>query len=172
MHGLEQQLNLLISAGGNYIRNTMSSRDDGNVLPFRKIDGKFDLNAWNEEYWDRFENLLRLTSERDIIVQVEIWAIWDMFYEGWEKSPWNPANNVNYSFSDTRLEASYGNPGISPYKDSVMHDFYFSVPNLGNDDILLKYQQNFIDKLLSCSLDYGNVLYCMTNEIFIQFSPE
>ncbi len=169
---LEEHLDLLASVGGNYIRNTMSSRDKGNVLPFAKTGDKYDLNAWNDEFWNRFENLLRLTSERDIIVQIEIWAIWDMFYERWEESPWNPANNVNYTFENTRLKASYGNPGVRPYKDSVMHDFYLSVPALANDRVLLRYQQQFMDMILSYSLDYGNILYCMTNEIFIQFSPE
>lgn len=33
-----------------------------------------------------------------------------------------------------------------------------------NLDIIRSYQERFIDRLLSYSLDYGNVLYCMDNE--------
>jgi hypothetical protein len=48
---LDAHLDLLQSVGGNYVRNTMSARDSGNVWPFLlKENGKYDLNAWNEEY--------------------------------------------------------------------------------------------------------------------------
>jgi hypothetical protein len=48
---LTDHLDLLVSAGGNYVRNTMSSRntafpynDDGMAYPFRKLeDGRADL---------------------------------------------------------------------------------------------------------------------------------
>lgn len=33
---LEKHLDLLASVGGNYVRNTMSSRDPGNVWPFAR----------------------------------------------------------------------------------------------------------------------------------------
>jgi hypothetical protein len=48
---LRAQLDLLHAAGGNYVRNTMSSRDAGNVQPFaRAADGRYDLDRWNPEY--------------------------------------------------------------------------------------------------------------------------
>ncbi|MCK4824231.1 hypothetical protein KA005_51240, partial [bacterium] len=75
---LEEHLDELHAIGGNYIRNTMSSRDSGDVWPFfRQQDGKYDLNKWGQEHWQRFENLLKLTCERDIIVQLEIWDRFD-----------------------------------------------------------------------------------------------
>ena len=57
--GLEQQLDLLASIGGNYVRNTMSSRDSGNVWAFHldPVTGLYDLGTWNQEYWDRFREL-------------------------------------------------------------------------------------------------------------------
>jgi len=69
---IKEHLDLLKSVGGNYVRNTMSSRDEGNVWPFLKVSEKYDLDKWNGEYWERFENFLRLTQERDIIVQIEV----------------------------------------------------------------------------------------------------
>ncbi|MHC4807074.1 MAG: hypothetical protein ACYTBX_12565, partial [Planctomycetota bacterium] len=77
--GLKEHLDLLKSVGGNYVRNTMSSRDQGNVRPFNKANAKYDLNQWNAEYWRRFENFLKLTRERDIIVQIEVWATFDYY---------------------------------------------------------------------------------------------
>lgn len=169
---LKEHLDLLASVGGNYIRNTMSSRDEGNVMPFARTGGKYDLTQWNEEYWERFENMLIWTHERKIIPQIEAWAIWDMFGSRWESCPWNPAMNVNYSYEQTKLKPKYDTGRVRPWQSGLKHDFYFSVPNLLNDKVLLKYQRKFVDKLLSYSLPYDHVLYCITNEIFKQFSPE
>lgn len=166
---LKEHLDMLQRVGGNYIRNTMSSRRDGGfeVQAFKKLaNRKYDLEQWNDRYWIRFENLLRWTHERDIIMQIEIWAFHDFNQGRWEENPWRPANTISYSTSNTRLKDHYGNIG------RVSHDFFFSVPKLNNDRVLLGYQQRFVDKLLSFSLQYDHVLYCMTNEIHRQFSPE
>jgi hypothetical protein len=89
---LKQQLELLKSVGGNYIRNTMSGRNDmgWEVHAFHKLpNGKYDLNQWNPDYWSRFENMLKWTSERDIIVQIEVWATFDYYREHWAAHPFN-----------------------------------------------------------------------------------
>lgn len=182
---LESHLDLLVSVGGNYVRNTMSHRDQGhpgwarmadgrNVYPFIRLDnGKFDLDQPNPEYWQRFENFLRMTDERDIIVQIEIWDIHDFFRDDWPKmNPWNPQNNITYSENNTRLLKDYGGSMLTILPDSIKHDFFFSVPNLNNDSILLNYQQRFVDKLLSHSLKYSHVLYCISNEMHPHFSEE
>jgi len=65
----------LVAAGGNYVRNTMSGRDEGNVWPFlEREDGLYDLEQWNPEYWRRFSTFLEETAQRDIVVQIEVWA--------------------------------------------------------------------------------------------------
>ena len=74
------QLDRLAAAGGNVIRNTMSDRKDKGfeVYPFKQLDnGKYDLNAWNDEYWTRFERMLGETAKRNIMVQIEIWDRFD-----------------------------------------------------------------------------------------------
>jgi hypothetical protein len=103
---LEEHLDLLRSVGGNYIRNTMSARIDRGfeVQAFAKRpDGKYDLDRWNDEYWRRFESLMALTAERDIIVQIEVWDRFDYSRENWDVSPYNPKNNVNYTFEASGL---------------------------------------------------------------------
>ncbi|MBV6654964.1 MAG: hypothetical protein KI786_14465, partial [Mameliella sp.] len=68
-----EQLDLLQSLGGNYVRCTMSSRDEGNVWPLAKgDDGLYNLREFNEVYWDRFAAFLSAAAQRDIIVQVEV----------------------------------------------------------------------------------------------------
>jgi len=72
---LKEHLDAMAAVGANYIRNTMSDRPDHDfeVYPFAKRpDGKYDLQQWNDEYWQRFENMLRWTAERGIIVQIEV----------------------------------------------------------------------------------------------------
>jgi len=159
---LASHLDLLKSVGGNYIRNTMSSRNDKGfeVQPFKKLpNGKYDLNQWNEEYWRRFESMLRLTAERDIIVQIEIWATFDYYRDHWAVNPFNPKNNINYTAEQTGLPTV-----VNSHPTRTENNFFWSVPAERNQTTVLKYQQRFVDKILSYSLRFGNVLYCMDNE--------
>jgi hypothetical protein len=159
---LEKHLDEIAEAGGNYIRNTMSDRHDEGFeeYPFKKLDnGKYDLNQWNEEYWKRFENLLRWAYERDIIVQIEIWDRFDYSRDNWPPHPYNPQNNINYSYGESGFQREYlEHPGANE------QPFFFTTPQQQNNKILLKYQQRFVNKLLDYALDYPNVLYCLDNE--------
>jgi len=158
---LEQHLDLLASRGGNYVRNTMSSRDSGNVWAFGMDpeSGKYNLNLWNEEYWNRFTSLLELTFKREIFVQIELWATFDFYRDNWDVNPFNPVNNVNYTVERTRLPEVVATHPV--YCDNP---FFWSVPSHHNNMRLLNYQQLFVDKLLSYSLKYDHVLYCIDNE--------
>lgn len=158
---LEEQLDLLVSVGGNYVRNTMSSRDSGNVWAFHldPESGQYDLNNWNPEYWRRFEELLELTSERRIVVQVELWATFDFYRENWDINPFNPKNNKNYTAERAKLPVT-----VSTHPVYCDNPFFWSIPSHQNNMPLLNYQQRFVDKLLSYSLNFDNVLYCIDNE--------
>jgi len=157
---LEAHLDVLANAGGNYIRNTMSSRDKGNIWPFvRRPDGKYDLEQTSSEYFANFSEMLRLTNERGIIVQIELWDRFDFARGPWQLNPYRPANNVNYTTKTGRLKNNYPNhPGTNENR------FFFSVPSLDNNQELLAFQQSQVDELLQISLGYPNVLYCMDNE--------
>jgi hypothetical protein len=140
-------------------------RDFGHeVHAFKQLpNGKYDLNQWNEEYWTRFANLLKWTAERDIIVQIEVWDRFDYSdvrkSGNWDRNPYNPKNNINYTEKETGLAAAYpDHPGQD--KQPIFH----TVPGLKNNPTLLAVQKRFVDRMLSHSLPYGNVLYCMNNE--------
>ncbi len=156
---LEEHLDLLESVGGNYVRNTMSSRDEGNVWPFAKEGSVYDLNKPNVEYWRRFENMLKLTTEREIIVQIELWDRFDFARDNWNRNPYNPKNNINYTVEESGLKET-----IKTHPGKRESAFFRSVPALENNRVVLRYQQAQVDKMLSISLQYGNVLYCMDNE--------
>lgn len=165
---LKEHLDLLKSVGGNYVRNTMSSRNDKGfeVQAFRKLDnGKYSLNRWNDEYWRRFRNLLTLAEQRDIIVQIEVWATFDYYRDNWAVNPFNPKNNVEYTAEETGLPLE-----VKSHPTRTENNFFWSVPAERNQKTVLKYQQQFVDKVLSYSLQHGNVLYCMDNETSV--TPE
>ncbi len=164
---LEEHLDVLASVGGNYLRNTMSHRNVGNVFAYeRDENGLFDLDRFNPEYWNRFENFLRLAFERDMIVQIELWDPADLYHDhqsfgGWSHHPFNPANNINYTSEESGL------PNVIEYGAVPVpteHPFFKTVPGLDNNEIVLHYQKAYVDKLLSISLRYPNILYCMHNE--------
>ena len=157
---LIEELDRMKSAGGNYVRNTMSSRDEGNVWAFDKNEeGQYDLDRWNEEYWRRFETFLAETGKRDVIVQIEIWATFDYYRDNWEKNPLNPKNNVNYTAEESGLPTE-----VTTHPTSTENDFFRSVPEAMNLEIALKYQRRLVEKILSYSLEHGHVLYAMDNE--------
>lgn len=164
--GLEQHLDILVQCGGNYLRNTMSHRNLGNAFAYIQRDGKFDLNEFNPEYWQRFDRFLSLTYERDIIVQIEVFDPWDRFADhqsqgGWSMNPFNPANNINYSPEESGLPTTID---FNPQSTPSDHPFYKTVPALDNNELILNYQLAEVDKMLSVSLKYPHVLYCLHNE--------
>ncbi len=158
---LEKHLDLLASVGGNYIRCTMSSRDEGDVWPFDRdsATGLYDLDRPGLAYWSRFEKTLALTAERDIVLQIELWDRFDFIREPWQKNPYNPQNNINYTAEESGLKHT-----IDTHPGKKENAFFRTVPALLHNDRVLYFQQRHVDQLLSLSLPYGNVLYCIDNE--------
>lgn len=158
---LEAHLDLMASVGGNYIRCTMSSRDEGDVWAFHydESSGKYDLSQMGAEYWRRFETLLTLCHARKIVLQIELWDRFDFAREPWQDNPFNPKNNTAFTAEESGLkEVITTHPG---QRESA---FFRSIPALENNEVVLPYQHAFIDTLLSYSLQYDNVLYCIDNE--------
>ncbi len=159
---LSEHLDRLAAAGGNYVRNTMSDRKDRGweEYPFQRLEsGKYDLSQWYPEYWRRFQRFLDWTEKRGIIVQIEVWDRFDSSTQYWPPHPYNPANNVNYTFEQSGFAPEYpDHPGRN------RQPFFFTTPRQRNNAVILPYQQRFVEKMLSYSLRHGHVLYCMDNE--------
>jgi len=162
---IKEHLDLLRSVGGNYVRCTMSCRDEGNIWQFNEVEGLYNLDQWNEEFWQRFNNFLRLTAERDIIVQIEVWATFDYYRLNWDINPFNPKNNVNYTFEQTNLPEV-----VDSHPTQTENNFFWSVPAENNQRIVLEYQEKFVDQILFYSLKFDHVLYCIDNETSV--TPE
>ncbi len=159
---LRRHLDRMQKLGANYVRNTMSDRRDGGweVYPFRRLEnGKYDLEQFNPEYWRRFERFLKWTHQRGIFVQIELWDRFDYSRQHWRGHPYNPANNVNYTHEESGLAPRYPkHPG------SNEQPFFFTTPAQRNNQVVFRYQKRQIDRLLSISLQFDHVLYCIDNE--------
>ena len=171
---LEDHLDLLKSCGGNYIRCTMSSREytregyrwDLLPYPFTKKEGLYDLDRWNQVYWDKLETFLVETSERGIMVQLELWDRWNEFGQsgvknpangyGWFYSPFNPDNNINYDWGDSPL--------LKEGRTAFYNEFHYAA--VRGDSLLLHYQHAFVRKIMDVVMDNGfdHVIFQVDNE--------
>jgi hypothetical protein len=162
---LEAHLDTLVACGGNYIRNTMSSGGD-RPWPFAIAGEKYDLNRFNPEYWDRLDKLIGAASKRDIVVQVEVWATFAYYRERWnEENPFNPLHNKNYTLEASGLPAE-----VNTHPVRAENSFFRTVPANLNNRVVLAYQQKYVDKLVSITLKYDNVLFSMDNETSVDAS--
>jgi len=162
---LKTHLDEIHDAGANYVRCTMSQREGQDLVPHKLLpDGKFDLDQWNDDYWQRFQNMLKWTEERDIIVQIEVWDRFDYGTRNWDASPWNPDNNVNYTYEQTGFAKKYVNQQLYYDKHPFFHTIKGTSRYKGRYDLIRRHQEAFVGKMLSYSLPYGHVLYCMNNE--------
>ena len=144
---LTDHLDRMVAAGGNYVRNTMSDRNEGDSFAVKEVDdGLYDLEQWNEEFWDKLRYFLDETYKRDIIVQLSLWDHIDLT-RNFDNHPLNPDNNINWE-SGT-IENAWDFHGGS------LRD---------NNQQALDYQHRFIDKLISITSEYGHVLYNLGNE--------
>ena len=161
---LETHLDEIQAVGANYVRNTMSQREGKYLKPHKLLpSGKFDMDQWNEEYWKRFGNMLKWTAEREIFVQIEVWDRFDYSTQYWQISPWNPGNNVNYTYEQTGFAPEY-----PKHSGQDLQPFFHSIKGMTRYskklDRIRMYQEAFVAKMLSYSLNYGHILYCMDNE--------
>ncbi len=169
------ELELVLAHGGNYVRNTMASReiadDHRDLWPYKIVSTNkdtliniYDLDQWNDDYWAKFQRMLEETAKRDMIVEIEIWERHDCYrtrdQAGWLRHPFNPDNNINFT------EEESGLPAIEWPDDSNTpgHPFFNTVPSLNDNPLVLGYQKAFVDKILSYTFNYDHVLYNMNNE--------
>ncbi len=71
---------------------------------------RYDFGAWNDAYFDRLKDFMRLAVEKDIIVEVTLFS---SIYsdELWNINPQNPANNINIDEELPRRNAQTLNNG-------------------------------------------------------------
>jgi hypothetical protein len=170
---IKKAMDELAAAGGNCLRCVLDPGMAAGIQGFdfcSKSGGKYDLNTMTGSFWERIEMFISEAKKRDIIVQIEVWDRFDLIdgsWGSWPVSPWNPKNNVDYTTASSGLATSYRSYNNHPFLQGVPgHPVYEKAPGPRKKkyDLVRKYQDKFIDKLLSITLRYDNVLYCMNNE--------
>ena len=163
----------LVDAGGNLLRCVLDPGMAAGIQNqnFCALSGsKYDLSEMTGPFWSRLEMFVSEAGKRDIIVQIELWDRFDIIDGGWKSwpvSPFNPKNNINYTTAESGLEESYASYIDHPFLHGVPgHPVYESASETRRKqfDLVRGFQNKFVDKLLSVTFKYDNILYCMNNE--------
>jgi len=170
---IKNAMDELAAAGGNYLRCVLDPGMASAIQGFdfcAKSGVRYDLNNMTGPFWARIEMFIAEAKKRDIIVQIEVWDRFDLIdgsWGSWPESPWNPKNNINYTPGSSGLAMSYESFGTHPFLQGVPgHPKYENATETRKKkyDVVRGFQDKFIDKLLSITLRYDNVFYCMNNE--------
>jgi hypothetical protein len=170
---IKNAMDELAAAGGNCLRCVLDPGMAAGIQGFdfcAKSGTQYDLNTMTGPFWTRIEMFIAEAQKRDIIVQIEVWDRFDWIdgsWGSWPVSPWNPKNNTNYTTTSSGLAASYGSFARHPFLQGVPgHPEYENASGSRKQkyDLVRRFQDRFVDKLLSVTLRYRNVLYCMNNE--------
>lgn len=170
---IKNAMDKLASAGGNYLRCVL---DPGMAAGIQGFDfcacsnEQYDLNTMTGTFWERIEMFISEAKKRNIVVQIELWDRFDLIdgsWRSWPVSPWNPKNNINYTVDTSGMQTSYSSFQNHPFLQGVPgHPVYEKASSSRKQkfDMVRIYQKKFVDKFLSITLKYDNVLYCMNNE--------
>ena len=144
--------------GGSYVevpkksfgiqRNDLAPEAGKFLPPWRRSDApgypgggnKFDLMEWNQAYFDRYKEFLAEAGRRGIVVEISLFSS-HYGEQQWDFSPLNRANNVN------------GTDDIDWKKAETLEN--------GN---LLKYQEDYVRKLVHEANQFDNVIFEIQNE--------
>ena len=137
--------------------NTLAPKKGRFLTPWKRSDqpgawdggSKWDLSAWNGDYFTRFRDFVKQASANGIVVEVVLFC---PFYEDqqskdrhskmWPLSPFNVANNIN---------------GLGTVSS---RDVYTLDKNGG----LLAVQEKFVRRIVGELKDFDNVYYEICNE--------
>ena len=118
--------------------------------PGLALDGKpkFDLEKFDEAYFERLRSRAAAARERRIYVSVMLFEGWGLQFvaDGWKAHPFHPANNVNGIDGDTNGDGK----GIE-------------IHTLGRPAIT-RLQEAYVRQAIDAVNDLDNVLYEISNE--------
>jgi hypothetical protein len=105
-----------------------------------KGEKKFDLNQWNEAYFDRLKDFLNEAKKQDIVVEFSFFC--SSYTDSiWVRNPLNPGNNINLNKSVDRTK---------------IHTL--------TDNQITNYQVRLVEKVVSELNNFDNLFYEIVNE--------
>jgi len=126
--------------------NTLAPLKERIITPWTVVERgpggkvKYDLGTWNEAYFQRLHDFMKVAGEYDIIVELTFFS--SIYRDAhWDICPQNPANNINISGEVSRHEAQTLNNGE-----------------------LLSYQLSLVSKMVRELNEYDNFFFELQNE--------
>ncbi len=90
------------------------------IAPWPQRDGRFDLEAWSPEYFDRLTAFVAEGEKLGIAVEVTLFCS-TYGEKQWSVSPFNPANNQNETaVTDWKLLHTLDNGNILPLQEKLV----------------------------------------------------
>ncbi|GAB4245507.1 MAG: hypothetical protein Kow00109_21520 [Acidobacteriota bacterium] len=129
------QNNSLAPQSGRFLAPWARSSTPG----YRAGGNKFDLERWDERYFERLHDFVTKAAERGILVEVTLFS--SLYGPNWQLSPLHPANNVN------------GTPDLT-------HRQVHTLDNQG----LLEHQLALVEKIVTELNVHDNVIFEVQNE--------
>jgi hypothetical protein len=134
-------------------KNTLAPGEGGFICPWARSDepgypgggNKFDLDDWDEAYFERLKDFITEAGKRNIVVELDLFS---NFYDTlqWKLSPLNHNNNIN------NVEA------ITDQKE---------VLSLRHPEIL-RIQEEMVQKILAECNGFDNLYYEVCNEPYFE----
>jgi len=133
----------------NIDQNTLAPGRGRFICPWARSDtpgfagggNKFDLNRWDEAYFQRLRDFIGQASQRGVVVELNLFC---PFYDEsqWKLSPFNSVNNIN----------------------DLGHVARTNVYTLDQHGGLLAVQEGMVGKLVAEVRDFDNLYYEICNE--------
>lgn len=143
--------------------------------PGLALDGKpkFDLNTFNQEYFDRLRSRIIAARDEGIYVSVMLFEGWGIYYSEppwrWDGHPFNINNNINDIDGDPNKDGK-GLESHSLQLPKIVKRLIGTVPvmipiaKIFNIPDTLKIQKDYVKKVIDTTNDLDNVLYEISNE--------
>lgn len=120
-------------------KNTLAPKEEKLLLPWQKVNDKYDLTKWNEDYFTRLHDFMKKAAENGVIVEITLFSSY--YGGGWVYHPFHGNNNINGTPADLNVSLvnTLENGSIITFQEAYvkklvkelnMYDhFYFEIQN-------------------------------------------
>ncbi|HFD32169.1 MAG TPA: hypothetical protein ENJ28_05615, partial [Gammaproteobacteria bacterium] len=157
--GYRSRLDLMASYDINKVRIWLNTawfglNSPGVLYPWKIVGGKFDLNQWDNAYWDRLNDMVDYAATKNIIVEVSIFSV---------QGPLNyfkNDDNSKYAFRNINNVQGFGAPNG---KGHFLPEF-FNLNYTEGTQSLRVFQEAYLSKVILELGNKVNVYFELMNE--------
>jgi hypothetical protein len=127
---------------------------DANLFPYRKVGDKWDLDEWDDRYWERMKAVISYARCRNMIVEISIFEILGL------REYARDGANKPYLFSRDDNIQGFGKPN----QNGTLIPQFYQLDYRENGRSWLEVQRRLIDKTVAELGDFDNVFFDIMNE--------